>query len=270
MLRPGNAGSNTADDHIAVTRKALAQRPNTHTARPGKKVLVRTDGAGSSHNYLTWLHKRGVSYSIGFGLTDAMVTALAAVPESAWSGAVDASEQVRDGAWVIDATGILNLATWPNGMRVIIRKERAHPGAQLRFTDTDGLRLTAFATNTVCGQVQELELRHRRRARCEDCIRTAKDTGLTNMPLHGFDQNRIWLAVVQLALDLTAWTQMRGVTDHEAPRWEPERVRLRISSIAGRVASHSRRNHLKLSKNATWSSLIITALTRLAALPAPT
>ncbi|MDN5548096.1 MAG: IS1380 family transposase [Rhodococcus sp. (in: high G+C Gram-positive bacteria)] len=269
LLRPGNAGSNTADDHIEVTRKALAQLPNAHAARPGKKVLVRTDGAGASHKYLTWLHNRGVSYSIGFGLTDAMVTALANAPESAWSAAVDHVEQVRGGAWVIDATGLLDLASWPSGMRVIIRKERPHPGAQLRFTDADGLRLTAFATNTVRGQVQDLELRHRRRARCEDRIRTAKDTGLTNFPLHGFDQNRIWLAIVQLALDLVAWTQMLGFTDHEARKWEPKRIRLRVFSIAGRISTHTRRIHLKLSKNATWSTLIVTALTRLAALPAP-
>lgn len=269
LLRPGNAGSNTADDHIEVTRKALAQLPNVHTARPGKKVLVRTDGAGASHKYLTWLHKRGVSYSIGFGLTDAMVTALADAPDAAWSVAVDAQEQVRDGAWVIDATGLLDLTAWPAGMRVIIRKERPHPGAQLRFTGSDGLRLTAFATNTVRGQVQDLELRHRRRARCEDRIRTAKDTGLTNFPLHGFDQNRIWLAIVQLALDLTAWTQMLGFADHQARKWEPKRVRLRIFSIAGRISKHARRIHLRLSKNATWSALIVTALTRLEALPAP-
>ncbi|WP_072804117.1 IS1380 family transposase [Rhodococcoides yunnanense] len=269
LLRPGNAGANTADDHIAVTRKALAQSPNVHIARPGKKVLVRTDGAGASHKYLTWLHKRGVSYSIGFGLTEAMVTALAGVPDSAWSVAVDAAEKVRDGAWVIDATGILDLTTWPTGMRVIIRKERPHPGAQLRFTDSDGLRLTAFATNTMRGQVQDLELRHRRRARCEDRIRSAKDSGLTNLPLHGFDQNRIWLAIVQLALDLMAWTQMLGFTDHEARKWEPKRARLRLFSIAGRITNHARRVVLKLSKTATWSTLVVTALTRLAALPAP-
>ncbi|MCZ4279039.1 MAG: IS1380 family transposase [Rhodococcus sp. (in: high G+C Gram-positive bacteria)] len=269
LLRAGNAGSNTAADHIDVTRAALAQLTFTNGSRPGKKVLVRTDGAGASHAYLSWLHKQRVSYSIGFGLTDAMVTALSEVPDDAWSVAVDAEEQVRDGAWVIDATGVLDLSTWPPGMRVVIRKERPHPGAQLRFTDTDGLRLTAFATNTVRGKVQDLELRHRRRARCEDRIRIAKDTGLSNLPLHGFDQNRIWLAIVALALELTAWTQMLGFTDHDARRWEPKRLRLRIFSIAGRIANHARRTHLRLSKDATWSDLIITALTRLAALPAP-
>lgn len=149
LLRPGNAGSNTAADHIEVTRKALAQLRSATGPRPGRTVMVRTDGAGASHTFMTWLHNKRVSYSIGFGLTDAMVTALAVVPESAWSVAVDATEKVRDGAWVIDATGLLDLTTWPAGMRVIIRKERPHPGAQLRFTDSDGLRLTAFATNTV-------------------------------------------------------------------------------------------------------------------------
>ncbi|MGB3172095.1 MAG: IS1380 family transposase [Rhodococcus sp. (in: high G+C Gram-positive bacteria)] len=269
LLRAGNAGSNTAVDHIEVTRKALAQLPFTTGQRPGRKVLVRTDGAGASHAFLAWLYRQRVSYSIGFGLTDAMVSALADVPENAWSVAVDSEDKVRDGAWVIDATGIIDVTAWPPGMRIIIRKERPHPGAQLRFTDSDGLRLTAFATNTVGGQVQELELRHRRRARCEDRIRTAKDTGLSNFPLHGFDQNRIWLALVELALELTAWTQMLGFPDHDARRWEPKRIRLRIFSIAGRISSHARRIHLKLSKNASWSDSIVSGLNRLAALRAP-
>ena len=85
----------------------------------------------------------------------------------------------------------------------------------------DGLRLTAFATNTIRGQLPDLELRHRRRARCEDRIRNAKDTGLANLPLHDFDQNRIWCALVQLACELTAWLQMLALHDHHARRWEP-------------------------------------------------
>lgn len=138
--------------------------------------MIRADGAGATHDYLDYLHRIRVSYSIGFTITDAMVTALDTVPDTAWSTAVDSEEKVRDGAWVIDATGIVDLSSWPPGMRLIIRKERPHPGAQLRFTDRDGLRLTAFVTNTARGQIQNLELRHRRRARCEDRIRIAKDT----------------------------------------------------------------------------------------------
>src|SRR5207248_5948010 len=120
-----------------------------------------------------------------------------------------------------------DLSGWPPGMRVIVRKERPHPGAQLRFTDRDGLRLTAFATNTTRGQLADLELRHRRRARCEDRIRAAKDTGLRNLPLHGFDANRIWCELVAMACELTAWMQMLAL-DGQARRWEPKRLRLRL------------------------------------------
>lgn len=152
-------------------------------------------------------------------------------------------------------------------MRVIVRKERPHPGAQLRFTDADGLRLTAFATNTPRGQLADLELRHRRRARAEDRIRAAKATGLINLPLHGYAHNRIWVAIVALALELTAWTQMLALTDHEARRWEPKSLRLRLFSVAGRIARHARQVHLRLARHAPWAELILTACQRLNNLP---
>src|SRR5258705_3323707 len=183
--------------------------------------------------------------------------------EGDWTPAYDADGQVRPGAWVVEVTGVLDLSGWPPGMRVIVRKERPHPGAQLRFTDRDGLRLTAFATNTGRGQLADLELRHRRRARAEDRIRAAKDTGLANLPLHGFNQNRIWCAIVQLAMELTAWLQMLALHDHPARRWEPKRLRLRLFSIAARIARHARQTRLRLSAHAPWADLILTALNRL-------
>ena len=149
------------------------------------------------------------------------------------------------------------------------RKERPHPGAQLRFTDHDGLRLTAFATNTSRGQLATLELRHRRRARCEDRIRTAKDCGLTNLPLHGFDQNRIWCAIVMLACELIAWTQMLAFTHHAARRWEPTRLRHRLFTIAGKITRHARRTRLKLAAHAPHVGLLLNGIASLAALPAP-
>jgi Transposase DDE domain group 1 len=123
--------------------------------------------------------------------------------------------------------------------------------------------LTAFATNTGRGQLADLELRHRRRARAEDRIRAAKDTGLANLPLHGFDQNRIWCAIVQLAMDLTVWLQLLAFDAHDARRWEPKRLRLRLFSIAGRIARHARRTRLRLSAHAPWAELLTTALARL-------
>lgn len=270
LLRPGNAGSNTATDHIAVVNDALAQLPADPGYRAGRKVLIRTDGAGGTHGLIEYLTKRRLGYSIGFPLTEAIAQKIATIPADAWTPAYDADGAMRDGAWVAELTDLLDLSGWPEGMRVIVRRERPHPGAQLRFTDHDGLRLTAFVTNTARGQLPELELRHRRRARCEDRIRTTKSTGLQNLPLHGFDQNRIWLAVVQLACELTAWTQMLAFGTEPPRRWEPKRLRLRLFWIAGRIARHARRTHLRLAAHAPHADLLTTGLTRLAALTAPT
>jgi hypothetical protein len=264
LLRPGNAGSNTAADHITVTRAALKQLPgHWRGTRPGRRVLVRADGAGCTHDFLGWVASQRMSYSVGFTLPDGFGDKLRLIPDHVWAPALDADGDIRDGAFVAEVTGLLNLTSWPAGMRVIVRKERPHPGAQLRITDVDGNRVTAFATNTPRGQLAGLELRHRQRARAEDRIRCAKDTGLTNLPLHDLDQNRIWCAVVALACELTAWAQMLALTGHQARRWEPKRLRLRLFSIPGRLAKSGRSTVLHLPRHAPWAGLLLQAIDRL-------
>ncbi len=276
-LRAGNAGSNTAADHITVTRAALAQlpglagrRPGT---RPGRRVLVRTDGAGCSHDYLNWLTGRRLSYSVGFTLPATTAELLTAIPAQVWAPAYDAHDEVRDGAWVAELTHLLDLSGWPTGMRVIARKERPHPGAQLRITDVDGLRVTAFATNTATGgpgtQLADLELRHRRRARAEDRIRVSKDTGLTNLPLHDFAANQIWCAIIALAVEITAWMQMLALTPHPARRWEPKRLRLRLFTVPATLARTGRQVRLHLAKHNPWAALVRDGIHRLRQLAVP-
>jgi Transposase DDE domain group 1 len=166
MLRPGNAGSNTAADPIEAAKLALAQLPR-HLRR---RVLIRADSGGGTHEFLTWLTaaSRRLHYSVGMTITEEIQHAIGNIPAPAWTPAYDGEGEVRDGAWVAEITGMLDLSGWPAGMRVIVRGERPHPGAQLRFTDIDGHRFTCFATDTKRGQLADLELRHRRRARCED------------------------------------------------------------------------------------------------------
>jgi hypothetical protein len=263
VLRPGNAGSNTAADHIEATGLALAQLPR----RLRRRVLIRTDSAGGTHDFLTWLASPGrrLHYSAGFTITGDIQDAILTIPARAWTPAYDAGGQVRPGAWVAEITGMLDLAGWPEGMRVIVRKERPHPGAQLRFTDIDGHRFTCFATSTKDGQLADLELRHRRRARCEDRIRCAKDTGLRDLPLRGFAQNQVWCEIVALACELLAWMQMLAF-DGPARRWEPKRLRLRLFTAAGRIVRGSRRLRLRLAARWPWAPEITTAITRLQAL----
>ena len=266
-LRTGKAGSNTAADHVAVTKQALAQLP-THRPglRPGKRVLVRTDGAGATHDFMNYLHAQRVSYSIGYTLPTNTAELLKKIPESVWTPAYNARGDIREGAWVAELTGLLDLTGWPKGMRVIARKERPHPGAQLRITDIDGHRVTAFATNAARAggdQLPDLELRHRRRARCEDRIRNAKDTGMRALPLHDFAQNQIWCAVLALAGDLVAWMQTLALTGTAARKWEPKRLRMRLYSVPAAIARSNRITRLHLADKAPWAHLVENAITKL-------
>ena len=137
-----------------------------------------------------------------------------------------------------------------------------------------GLTGWLTALRLVTGLLADLELRHRRRARAEDRIRCAKDTWLTNLPLHGFAQNQIWCAIVALACELTAWMQTLAFTDdngtsHQARRWEPKRLRLRLFSTAARIARTARRTLIHLARDGAWINLLLNALTRLRALAEP-
>ena len=262
VLRPGNAGSNTAAEHIEAARLALAQLPR----RARRRVLIRTDSGGGTHQFLAWLTRPGrrLHYSIGMTITEDMHQAILQIPDRVWEPAYDAGGQVRPGAWVAELTRLLDLSSWPEGMRVIVRKERPHPGAQLRFTDIGGHRVTCFATDAKAGQLADLELRHRRRARCLWRRGCGPRTGLRNLPLHGFTQNQIWCELVAMAGELTAWMQMLAL-DGPAQRWEPKRLRLRLFSAAGKLARGSRRLRLRIAATWPWAMQITTAITRLQA-----
>jgi hypothetical protein len=256
LLRPGSATANNAADHIAVLDAALAQLPEGERAQ----VLVRTDTGGGVKQLLHHITGLGLHYSVGFYARPHVEEALLKVPRQAWRAALDGDGLPREGAQVAELTAYLSdsLTGWPQGMRIIARRERPHPGAQLRLTDTEGWRITCFATNTTGWSLADLELRHRQRARAEDRIRNLKDTGLRNLPFHGFAQNQIWLEIIALAADLLVWTQTLAFTDHPARRWEPKRLRLRLFAVAGRIIRSGRRRRLRLPRGWPWNDVIET------------
>ena len=277
MLRAGNAGSNTAVDHIAVVDAALAQIPPEH--RHGYPVLLRFDGAGASKAllaHLRGLRDQGVDseFSVGWAVGAREHAAIAALPEQAWTPAIDTGGDPREGAAVVELTGMFAtgaLGEYPAGMRVIARRERPHPGAQLDLIEErDGWRYTCFATDTGHGQLAWLDARHRAHARVEDRIRCGKDTGLARMPSKRFAINQAWLACVLIAIDLLAWTQTTLLHDDPAlANAEPKTLRYRLLHVAARLVRGGRRLRLRLDRSWRWAAALTRAFHRLAALPRP-
>ena len=270
-LRPGNAGANTTADHIEVLSAAITQIPRQYR----KNLLIRADGAGASHGLLDWLTEqnqlrgRHVEYSIGFALTEALRQGIVLIPEKAWTPALDADGGVRAGGDVAELTGLLDLSRWPDTMRVIVRRERPHPGAQLSiFEERDGWRYQAFVTNTAAGQLPFLEARHRAHARVEDRIRHAKDTGLGRFPSRDFAVNQAWLSAVAIAADLTAWLRILALTGPLA-KAEPKALRYRLLHVPARLTHSARRRHLRLPQTWPWVEDIVAAFARIMAIPLP-
>jgi len=163
---------------------------------------------------------------------------------------------------------LVDLSSWPEGSRLICRRERAHPGAQLSFTDHDGHRFQVFLTDQSEPDIAVLERRQRQRARVEDHIRNDKDTGLAKLPFRDFQMNQVWLALVLIAHDLIRWTQTLLLTG-ELAKAEPKRLRYRLLHVAGRLAFHSRQARLRLQHTWPWAGELAAAFSKLRTLPAP-
>jgi hypothetical protein len=262
LLRPGNAGSNTAQDHIEVLERSLVQLPEQAV---GRGLLVRCDRAGATHAFLDHVEARGLGFSVGLDLTEPVRAAILALGERAWQPALAQDGGDREGAWVAELP--LDLTGWPPGTRAICRRERPHPGAQLSFSDQNGYRFQVFLTNQQGRRIARLEQLHRGRAACEDRIRCGKDTGLTNLPFRSFDANAAWLELVLIAQDLLAWTQRLLLVGTELARCEPKRLRYRLLHVAGRLTRHARRLFLHLPRDWPWGGELLTAFQRLRALP---
>ena len=275
LLRAGNARSNTAADHITVLEQALASLPADWRPDPGAEgppaVVVRCDSAGATHRFAAACRDRGVGFSFGFPVDARVQDAVDTLNlADGWYPAIEAGGDLREGAWVAEATPLVNLSTWPTGTRLVLRKERPHPGAQLRFTDADGMRVTAFITDTppgaVPGQLAGLELRHRQHARVEDRIREAKAAGLANLPCQSFDANAAWLEIVLTAADLVAWAQLIGFTDTpELARCEIHAFRYRALHTAARITRSARQLRLRIDATWRWATPIATAWQRIRA-----
>ncbi len=262
ILRPGNAGANTAKDQIDCLERALEQLPGA--LREEAELLVRADSAGLCHDLLEHLHDQDIRFSVGIDMTEDVREAVVQIADGDWIPAIGADADERERALVCELS--LELAGWPEGARAICRRERAHPGAQLSLIDQDGFRHQVFMTDQQASDIAELDLTHRGHARVEDRIRCAKQTGLENLPFRDFCLNEVWLELCLAAQELIAWTKPLALVG-ELRRAEPKRLRYRLLHQAGRIARSGRKTRLRLERSWPWAEALATAFARIRALP---
>jgi len=265
LLRPGNAGSNTAEDHKTVIDLTLAQIPAEYVE--SLEILVRADSAGATHGLVDYCREANMRFSVGYELTEQVRAAILQIPEDAWVPALDQDGSARDNGEVAEITDMVDLSSWPEGSRLIVRRERPHPGAQLSFTDHDGYRFQAILTDQTDENIAVIECRHRQHAHVEDRIRDDKDTGLAKFPFKEFQLNEVWLEIVMLAHDLIVWTQAL-LLDGELAKAEPKRLRYRLLHVAGRLAFSGRRAKLHLDHDWPWVTELTAAFHKLKTLQA--
>ena len=276
MLRPGNAGSNTAADHITVLDQALTQIPEQ--LRYGNPILVRSDSAGSSHEFLAHLrglreHGVDTQFSVGVAIVEPVRTAITAA--STWIPALDGDGSLRDDAQITELTDVIDphaLAGYPAGTRLICRRERPHPGAQLSLFDhVNGMRHQVFATDTPHGtgqSMQYLKVRHRAHARVEDRIRCGKTTGFGRFPSRQFTINQAWLELALTGIDLLAWTR-HLLLDGALAVAEPKKLRYRLLHVAAKISRTARTTTLRIAEGWPWTDDLVQAFHRLGQLPEP-
>ena len=274
LLRPGNAGANNAADHIAVFDAARAQLPEL-PARLAR--LVRADTAGATHAFLD--HVVGLAdstgekwqFSVGFAITENVRQAIRGLDGPDWVQATRQNGEPREKAHVAEITSAehIDISNWPEGSRLVVRREPLHAGAQQTIDDIDGCRFTAFLTDQTDDDLARLDTRHRGHARVEDRIRTGKDTGMRTLPCDTFDRNALWLQLVFIAQDLMTFAQILGFEPGELRSAEPQQLRYKVLHTPARIIHHARGIRLDLPCNWPWADQIIAAFDRLRALPAP-
>jgi Transposase DDE domain group 1 len=281
-LRPGNAGSNTASEHVSVLNEALWQVPT----RFRRKILVRLDGAGASHEFIEHLAqlsstRRKVYFTSGFPITEADENAIGQLPAEAWGPAFDQDGEPDEHAEVAELTGISPRTGWGQ-VRFIVRRvkpSRRHAKKPTEYEKNVGWRFQLIVTNIPARGIRAVPGSHhaffldalqRQHAVVEDRVRTEKATGIRNLPFTSYARNQAWLLAANIASDLLAYLQLLGLDqDEELAAAEPDTLRAMILHIPARLTSHARRRVLKIERSWPWADAVVACWERLGAIPAP-
>lgn len=275
--RPGNATSNCAADNIALLDLAVSRLPGRYRRR----VLVRLDGAGFSHELLEHIASGGGvggrdwEFSVGWSCTDTEMNAIEQLPQDVWTPGIDQNGEVVDDTFVAELTGLLDLGSWrkiPN-LRIMVRDEPLHPRYRKRATEREkqlGRRYQLIAVNTGVGQLGWLDARHRSHVHVENDVKQAKDLGLDRWPSRHWAINVAWTQVVALAANLLACFRLLALPEGELRDAAPKLLRYRLLHLPARLTRGQRKRWLHLRADWPRTQDVINSWRAVKALPAPT
>ena len=275
--RPGGATSNCAADNIALLDLAVSRLPGPYRRR----MLVRLDGAGFSHDLLEHIASgggvrgRAWEFSVGWSCTDKEMDAIQKLPRAAWTGGISQDGGPADDTFVADLTGLLDLGTWQEkvpGLRILVRDEPLHPRYRKRATEREkelGRRYQLIATSTRHGQIAWLDARHRSHVHVENNVKQAKDLGLNRWPSRRWAVNVAWTQIVALAANLLACFRHLALPAGELRDAAPKLLRYRLLHLPARLTRGQRKRWLHLRADWPWTPDLISAWRAVRALPAP-
>ncbi|WP_423918550.1 IS1380 family transposase [Candidatus Poriferisodalis sp.] len=253
--RPGNAAANNIANHLEVLDGAIAQppaavasghRPGDDAASAHRDIWLRADSAGCSKNLATALRDRNVVYLLTARSNEAITAAIATArtDPDMWRPAARNPKQRRCRAQVAELTASVDLAEWPTGTRLIVRREPFHPGAQRTLFESSSWRYWGLVTDAQ-GHPVELDKIMRQHARVADTVKRLKDSGLARMPFTDWNANAAWTALTVIGLALVAWFQQLRLHGDLA-KAAPKTLRWQLWHTPARITRSGRRTTLQL------------------------
>jgi hypothetical protein len=277
MLRPGNAGANTVTDHLAVLDAAILQLPaeiavghhaGDDRSMVRRSVQVRTDSAGCTHGFVDGCRERNIGFAVvarsNASIHKAISQIHAADPDRRWQPARRRTGDPAQRSQVAEITDLVDLSDWPEGTRMIVRREQLHQGAQRSLFPSLLYRYWGHYTDAT-GSPVELDAHMRDHAHVEDHIKRLKDSGLERFPFTNLDANRAWLQLVCLSADLVRWFQQLCCTGQLATA-EPKRLRWTLWHTPARIIRRAGRTIIRIIDGWPTTGDLLQAHERISAL----
>ncbi len=282
LLRPGNAAANDVADLLRVLDDGVSQLPAAVGTghQPGDdpglvqhQIVVRSDSAGGTKAFVEGLRGRNIGFQVVARRQTAVSAAIATanVDPDRWEQALDPNggpdDTVTTGGLVssvCEVTDLVDLSSWPQGTRLIIRRQPLHPGAQTSLLPDLEYRFWGHYSDQE-GNPGELDRSMRAHAHVEDFIGRLKDSGLERFPFTGYEANQAWLQTVMWSSDLVGWFQTLCLTGLLAVA-KPKRLRWELWHTPARIITTARRDIVRILDTWPTATDILGAYTNIAAL----